>query len=176
MDQLKAIVCYTGLSFKFNNTWKWGICVPLERFSFCFLIFTTKLLQLSTFCFFSTWKNAQLTDDMIKQLEAQGLQMAHQRQEYLSRYLHSTVCTTVCIKYNLLPLWYECHICSLIYCLLKGGYTQWCNALFKNAMLDTRWYLDTCNLIPQLEGQNTHAFDGIYISWSHPYTSTGKQF
>ena len=32
-----------------------------------------------------TWKNAQLTDDMIKQLEAQGLQMAHQRQEYLNK-------------------------------------------------------------------------------------------
>lgn len=129
MDQLKAIVCYTGLSFKFNNTRKCGISVPLETFSFCFLIFTTKLLQLSTFCFFSTWKNAQLTDDMIKQLESQGLQMAHQRQEYLGRYLHSTVC----IKYNLLPLWYECHICSLIYCLHSKMQCliQKCNVRYK---------------------------------------------
>jgi len=32
-------------------------------------------------------------------------------------------------------------------------------------------------LIPQLEGQDTRAFDGIYISWSHPYSSIkGKQF
>jgi hypothetical protein len=69
-----------------------------------------------------------------------------------------------------------CHFgMSATYAVSYIVYTQRCNALFKNAMLDTRWYLDTCNLIPQLEGQNTHAFDGIYISWSHPYTSTGKK-
>ena len=44
-------------------------------------------------------------------------------------------------------------------------------------MLDTNdiYNLDTCNLIPQLEGQDTHAFYGIYITWSHPYSSTSKQ-
>lgn len=36
----------------------------------------------------STWKNAQLGEAMIESLEAQGLQLAKEKQEYLGRNLH----------------------------------------------------------------------------------------
>lgn len=39
----------------------------------------------------STWKNAHLGEAMIESLEAQGLQLAKEKQEYLGKYLDVTL-------------------------------------------------------------------------------------
>ncbi len=44
--------------------------------------FVKKILCLSN----STWKNAQLGEAMIESLEAQGLQLAKEKQEYLGKH------------------------------------------------------------------------------------------
>lgn len=42
-------------------------------------------LKMKCLLNYRTWKNAQLMDNMIKQLEDQGLQMAKQKQVYFGR-------------------------------------------------------------------------------------------
>lgn len=44
----------------------------------------------------STWKNAQLGEAMIESLEAQGLQLAKERQEYLGKYVEVVWLHYVC--------------------------------------------------------------------------------
>lgn len=44
-----------------------------------------RLKNLSGSIFNSTWKNAQLGEAMIESLEAQGLQLAKEKQEYLGK-------------------------------------------------------------------------------------------
>lgn len=50
----------------------------------CLCAFTSFFVKM--FLSFSTWKNAQLGEAMIESLEAQGLQLAKEKQEYLGKH------------------------------------------------------------------------------------------
>lgn len=57
------------------------------------IVFKSSLCFLLRFLFWSnsTWKNAHLGEAMIESLEAQGLQLAKEKQEYLGKYLDVTL-------------------------------------------------------------------------------------